>query len=143
MNVNDFVRETAFLAKQRVAQASDAARLAIKKMAQPYQGFIDPPMMYAMPAAGGAYTAPGVFINQTAEERGFEEKTSGGRLLRRMMSKSVGGPQMKGLMDTAARKYGSSTFTMCSNHAEESGSKSLTDSSSYVMWADDFEHEGL
>jgi hypothetical protein len=142
MNVNDIVREAAFLAKQRVAQASDAARLAIQQMAQPYQGFIDPPMMMAMPAAGGAYTAPGVFINQTAEERGFEEKTSASKLLRRMMSKSVGSSQMKGLMDTAARKYGSSTFTMCSNHVEAAGSSSLTDDSKWFV-AEDWEHEGL
>lgn len=132
--VDQMVYAAASLAKQRVVQAADTVRNTVRGLLQPYGS----PVMLG--AAAGGYAQPGVYINQTAPE---EEETTGGRLLRRMLSKRSAAPQMRGLMDTEERKYGSATFTLSSsNHVEAAGSSSLTDDSHWFV-ADDFKHEGL
>ena len=138
MDIDLFVKEAAFLVKQRVAQAADTARLTIYNMLMPYTGTMPIGMMYA---------TPGVYMGQEVdEERATKSmKIGSARGLESLMrmAKSSSGPMKKGLIsDAVSRDFIASTST-CSNFVEVSGSASLTESSEYTLWADDFEHDGL
>jgi hypothetical protein len=131
--VGDLVNMYAHEAKLRAAQALD-------RLSQPYCGALDDPqMLYAMPAGG--YADPGVVAVQ---ERGFapdrQRKNRAGKNRDAFFSRTAEPqPQDKG---AAVMDWGSTTLT-CSNHVEAAGSSSLTGASNWMVWASDFEHEGL
>jgi hypothetical protein len=132
-SVDQFIQDTSASVVRTVSQVAKSAKMVLQDLAMPYHPS-GVPVIHGLAAAGRVTVRPGVRIAQDMEQEERVLFAQGRNKNRDAFFSRIAssGPQKKGEM----------SYTT-SNCCEDSGSKSLTGSSDFTFWADDFSHEGL